>query len=274
MSVPKELENSFDLEVAYLTVVCDDKPYTDQLEITTEDVMEALSHDKKVTTSQPTPEVFTNAYQSLIDKGCDQIVCLTISEKLSGTMQSAVIAKDLMSETDVEIEVINTKSAAMVGDILLSEYAYLLKEQTVFKDVVSTLRKKVDRIKTFLSVDDLKNLIRSGRLSKAQAIIGNLLRVKPLIKLKEDGSLDLASKVRSSKKVIQYFLDQISESVNVKDKILVSIGGIRAKDRMDELRNLILQKFENAKVVFSNDIPAVVATHIGIGGLGISWVKL
>jgi DegV family protein with EDD domain len=266
-----EVKEGLTMEVARMNIIIDGVSYVDGTDISLEEVVEAVVAGKKVTTSQPSPEAYKVAYENLIAQGVTDIIVMTVSRVLSGSFQSAEIAKEFVE--GVNIELVNSKTSAMGGELLIVEAKEMILNNEDILKIKTELEELVERSNVLLTVDDLSTLYKGGRMNKTQSIIGTLMKIKPVITVNFEGYLDMIAKVRTSKKVVTYMIDKITESIKNVDKLHVRIGHIMSKDIAIEIKRRIHEKFQNAKVVISNEITPVVAVHLGKGGFGVSWIS-
>lgn len=259
--LPEEYRNENDIYIVDLNVIVDSESFVDNKEISNEEMFQMIDQGKKVGTSQPSPESFLNAMNIMSEK-YEEIICFTMSSKLSGTFNSANIAKD-MYEGSANIEVIDTKTSAM-GIKACVDKVLSLKESSVGV-VASKMNKFVSTSKTYLTIDDLQTLVNHGRMKASQAMVGNLLRIKPLLMLDEDGSIEVHKKIRTHKKLISYLSDLVVDSGTSK----VYITYVGTKEYAVDLFNDIKKKASNVEIDLCNEIGPVLAVSLGRGGIGI-----
>ncbi|XMB85524.1 DegV family protein [Mycoplasmatota bacterium WC44] len=271
-NLQESVAENLDFKVVNLNIIIDGVVFTDGVDVTSQDVYEALDNGKKVTTTQPSPDGFLEAYNEYIKEGVTDIICFTVSSGISGTFQSANIAKDLV-EKDANIKVVDSKSGAMGCELLISELKEMMLSGDDFSLMHNDIQEIVKNMTTVLTIDDLEVLLKSGRLSKAQTLLGSIMKVKPVMALDEDGKVYIAGKVRTSKKVLDFIVNKVNETINVKDFVHIRIGHINAIERAKNLKHKLEERFENAKVYISKEITPVMSVHLGKGGLGLAWVK-
>jgi len=184
------------LKMVSLRVAFGDTVYRDNVDITHEEFYEKLTQSVALpTTSQPTPEDFLSHFEEARDKG-DQLVCLLLSGRLSGTVQSALIAKDLCGYDDIYVV---DSLQAVIGLRALVDLACILRDEgRSAAEIAAELESARQRMRMFAVVDTLEYLHKGGRLPAAAAVAGTLLKVKPLITL-QDGSLSVIGKAMGSK---------------------------------------------------------------------------
>ncbi len=268
---PDQIEK-YQIESVPLQIIVDGTTYYDRVDTDTKKVLDAISAKKKVTTSQPSPESFAQAYRNMKEKGFTHLFVVTISAALSGTYQSATIAADMVDGIDVAV--IDSKSSSMINDLIYYFIDKGVDAKTKFASLVEQVRSEVDRMRSVLTVNNLETLYKTGRLTRTQAFIGNVLQVKPMIATNAEGKMELADRIRSTKKAMRYLVDKISETVTDGMKPLVSIGHIFAPDKLALIRETIRDTFPKAVLIDAREISPVIAVHLGNGGYGICWTTI
>lgn len=251
------------ISIVPLKVLIEDKEYVDG-EINPEVVVAALQQKKQVKTSQPTPELFLKAMNEQLTEFEDVIV-MTISKNLSGTFNSANLAKTIL-END-HVHVVDTESningAAYLAEITLD----FLNEGHTIREALAYLDDEKKKGSLIFTVNDLQTLVLNGRLSKVQAIIGNILKIKPILRFKQ-GVLDVEHKVRSFPNVILYIVNEVKKLLE-QGKVIVRIAYVDTQVQAKELEHQIYQLGENVSVSITGVISPVISAHVGLGGLGI-----
>ncbi len=267
-NLPDDFLKDLNIQVVRPNIIIDGRVYTDGLDITNEEVVDAHMNGSRVTSSQPNPDAFLTAFEALRDQGYEDIVVMTVSSGVSGTHQSAVIAADMIE--DLNVEVIDSKSSAMGGEIIIAEVKDDVLNGATLKEVATKMRTLVKRLEARITVDNLTALFKGGRMSRTQSVIGNLLKIKPIISV-IDGKLELAGKVRTTKKVLEHIINEIKEH-SPKEPLHIRIAPLGAIESAIELKELIQERFENAKVYVCKEITSVLSVHFGRGGLGVAWL--
>lgn len=206
-----ELENALAMkhtvEVVPLNIHIGKDEYLDGVTITKDEFYEKMASSEVLPkTSQPSPQQFYDAFKKYIEKG-KRIICLSISSELSGTFQSATIAKDMLKDEEQKsVTLIDTTSVSAVVLLLLKKADELLNDGTSVEDVVSWIEDNKHKTKVYALLDTLENLKKGGRISAAQALIGGLLTIKPLVTI-ANGKVETLGKSRGRKRGLQ----QLSE---------------------------------------------------------------
>lgn len=267
----EDLERYPNVYYGYLNVIVNDKAYAEQKEINNEKLFGMIDEGATYSTSQPSPEEFVQLYTKLLQE-YDHILGLFCTQNVSGTVNSARIASTMVEGAEDRITVIDTNTASIGVENVLVRVCQLLEAGMKLEDVV----KVVDFYKThgpmYLYVDDLNTLVRTGRLSKTAANIGNLFNIKPIIGL-SNGKLDVFDKVRTRKRVFKWIAEKLREDVANKGKQIVRITHVNAIDGANELKSLMEETCgEQVEVYVGNEIGPVMAIHFGRGGVGACWM--
>jgi DegV family protein with EDD domain len=266
----EEFIKEYDIYVIPLNIIIEGNTYRDNIDISLYEVMDASIAGKKVTTSQPSPALFSEAYQTMLDKGYDEVICMTISSTLSGTYQSAVIgAEDFVEKGNVFVHdsLTTTAEAELLVNIAIEQVA-LGKTAKEVLEYVSEVKKNAGIL---MSLKDLDSLFRGGRLSKIKTIIGNLLHIKPIVEYWQ-GKNSLIEKKRTDAKVYEYFVDYLTKKIeHAKGRLKVFVTHINAVERAEVLKKYILERFPEALVKIVNEVTPVLAIHVSYGGVAIGW---
>ena len=267
------LEKDFVLEnnisVIPLNVIIDGKSYRDGVDIRFIEVLYAVEKGSKVSTSQPSPNVFLEFFENLKNEGATDIVCLTISSTLSGTYQAANIAKQDIE--GVNIHIIDTLSTAIGAETITEIFVRYLNEGDSLDTAIEKITEVTHNSGILMSMDNLNSLQKSGRITRIKATIGNLLRVKPIIEF-FNGDVNINSKMRTEKQVAEGIVDKMKDFFEgVDTKIHISVAYVHFKDRITQVLKRIQEEFPNVKVKVRDGITPVIAINLGYGGFGVSF---
>lgn len=194
-----ELIEKYSIHVLPLTVHIGNQSFKDGESITLEEMYQGVENGGPFpTTSQVNPQEFHDVYKKYLDEGY-KIISVHISSHLSGTLQSAEIAKDMLETKDITI--VDTEGVSGVIFLSLVEAGELILAGKSFEEVVEGIRKTAKEVKLLATFDTLEFLAKGGRIPKSVGAIGGFLGIKPLISLKE-GKLEMMDKVRGNKKAL------------------------------------------------------------------------
>ena len=215
-------------------------------------------------TSQPAIGKFIEAYEKWTNEGY-QVIVLTLSSALSGTYNTAVTAS---SEFE-NVHVVDTKTTTRGMVFLLKECLRQLEENVDVSTIAERLREKAKNILTYVTIDKLDNLVKGGRLSKSQALIGGLLNIKVLTQLKETELVAL-DKVRGKKKLVHTLIKHIEEEKQNKTIKSISLPNSLADEYITLIKSELKEVFgyEVSEDEIFTTTP-IISTHTGENAVGI-----
>src|SRR5690625_2712664 len=256
-------------KVVTLNVYIDNKEYIDGT-FDNNLIVDALKNDLEVKTSQPSPNLFLMAFEEALEE-YDHVICLTISKTLSGTINSAILAKGML-EDEERVTVIDTKTVNLGSSYILEEAYKKANDNYSLKDVLNYIDELILKGSIIFSVDDLDTLVKGGRLSKINAFIGNIFKIKPILRFKE-GVLNVEARVRGLMGVFRHILKQVEEMFS-SEKITVRVTYVDNLDYANNMKERIENlNHKNLSVQITEQLTAAVAAHIGLGGMGIYLIN-
>ncbi|PLV55665.1 DegV family protein [Thermotoga sp. SG1] len=216
-------------------------------------------------TSQPSVEDFKKKYLKYREEGYDAVLVLTISSKLSGTYNSAVLAA---REVDIPVHVVDTRLASGAIPLPARVAREMLEKGTSVEEVLKKLdeRLKNGDFKAIFYVSDFNYLVKGGRVSKFQGFVGNLLKIRVCLHI-ENGELIPYRKVRGDRKAVEALIEKLSEDTPEGSKLRVI--GVHADNKAGvmELLNTLRKKYEVVDEIIS-PMGKVITTHVGPGTVG------
>lgn len=254
-----------------MKVIFGEEEYSDSVDLTHREFYEKLiENDEIPTTSQINPGVFMSAYQNVVDNG-DTAVVITLSGKLSGTYQSAMIALDGFED---KIFVVDSESVC-VGERILIQLGLKLRDQRLSAaEIAAELDLQKKHVHVLALLDTLEYLKKGGRISAAVAFAGNLLSIKPVIAI-ENGEVSLVGKARGSKK-----------GNNLLRELITNCGGINFDKPFalaySGLSDRLLQKYiEDSSEIWSSHaetlpistVGCTIGTHAGPGAVAVAFFE-
>ena len=258
-------------EIVPLTVNFGEEEFIDGVTITREEFYAKLIESDVIpTTSQATPEAFERVFKKLVENG-DEVLCITVASKLSGTYQSACIAAE---EFPGKVRVIDSKSVA-IGSAILAEFALSLLEKGLSaEEIEKELIKKREDIIIVALIDTLEYLKKGGRLSKTAAFAGSLLNIKPVVSV-EDGEINVLGKARGSKQGSNFLIKEIEKAGGVDFSMPLLLGYTGHDPYMlekykEDSRFIWEGKVENLR---ETCIGSVIGTHVGPGAIAVAFFR-
>ncbi len=260
-SLPDGVGERSDVRVVPLTFgFGPDETYTDKVDLSNAEFYEKLKTSSRFpTTSQPPIGAFVEAYESL--DAYDEVLVLTLSSKLSGTYESALSAAGMV---DRPVEVIDTKTAEMGSGLILLEALRISDEGGSFEDLKGAAEEAVRRCGIFFAVGTLEYLEKSGRIGRAQRLLGTALDIRPVLRL-EDGEVVPHKRARGRKRQMAAIADEVKPLVESGRQI--AYGQVNAPDALTELRGLL-----GTEGRFVSEIGGVVGSHVGPGAYGVAYL--
>ena len=266
--LPESWTQEHDVQVLGLTIQLDGQTYetVGPDKLTSEQLLAKMESGSKPTTSQINVGQFEDVFRQYAQEGT-AVLYVAFASALSGTYQSAVMAREMVLEDYPEaiITILDTKAASMGEGLLVMKAVEARAAGQSLEQTADLLQSLVPRVKTYFLVDDLNHLMRGGRISKAAALMGSLVNIKPIIAVTADGSLDSVAKVRGKKKaqaeVVRMTLEAISEP-------LVVIAYAGEKEVAENVKEQLLASGQVTEVLIL-PLGPVISTHTGPGTLGL-----
>jgi DegV family protein with EDD domain len=267
--LPADQVKKYDVSVVPLQVIFGTESFRDGIDLTQADFFQRLKASKSLpTTSQPAVADFESAYQTLLnDPNVDSIISVHISSRLpSGTYSSAAQAAErLGAGSSKKITVIDSWSAYMGEGLMVINGARAAESGASHEDIVKLIEEMRPKVKVLLLVDTLEYLQRGGRIGGAQALLGGLLNVKPILHVSE-GRVEPLERVRTRKKAMERLVELGAEIVAGRP-VQISVGHAAAAKEAEVLTDMTKQKM-NVVEEFTSDLGPVISTHTGPGVLG------
>lgn len=275
LDLPLDLLNRFGIEVVPMAFTLDGEEilhYPDERNMTNEEFYQALKDGKMSSTSQINPMTYVDFMKPILEDGKD-ILYICFTSGLSGTYQSALVAKEMLLEDYPErkIEVVDSLCAS-AGQGYFVYLAALEKEKGLSLEELKTWALTYrSRIAHWFTVDDLFHLQRGGRLSFAEAMLGSALKIKPIISVDEKGALYTENKVRGNKKAMDYMIQKMKDTMDeTQTTIFVAHGD--AEERANDFKDRILEQTP-AKEIIITKIGPIIGSHTGPGMLAVLFLE-
>jgi len=268
--IPKDMVKEHQITSVPLSVIFGEKTFLDDgIQITIEEFYKKLRSEEKLpTTTQPTPGDFVDVYKDLL-KDHDRVVSIHISKKMSGTINSAEMAKQQMP--DAPIEIIDSEFTHMPLGFLVLEAAKVANAGGSNSEIKSTIDGLRNRMNELFVPSTLEFLKKGGRIGKAKGLIASLLEIKPILTL-HDGEVSQFKTARRWNQAKTEIINSMETLINDPLKLTVSVGDSDTEEDGAEMYDRIKEKF-NPKKIFRVNIGAVVGTHLGPGGIAVSFYE-
>jgi DegV family protein with EDD domain len=264
--LPDDLTKRYNIHKIPLTVTIDGIEYAEGRDIAPREFYEKMSKSANLPkTAQPSPAVFSKVFKELQGQE-DEILCLTISSKLSGTYQSAVLAKEM---SEVNGTVFDTLAGSLGQGLQAIRAAELAEQGFSIKQIINGLEKYRQNMTILILLDTLENIVKGGRLSRFQGSIAKVLNVKVLLQGVE-GAVVLMEKVRGKKRFLERALQVIGEKGKDFSGKRFGITHLNNLTDAEFLKSEIIKRY-NPKEVIVNFMGSTMGTYAGSGGIIISF---
>lgn len=264
--VSKEELQKLGVTVVPLTVTIDGESFLDGVDITSGEFVEKLVSSQDVPkSSQPSTGVFVEMFEKLGADG-SEVLAILMTSGMSGTYQSAVTAAEM---TDVPVTVVDSKYISIALGFQVKEAAELALAGASVKEITTRLESVRENTSLYIMVDTLEYLVKGGRIGRGRAMVGSLLKIKPIASL-QDGLYTPVAKVRTHAQMIKKLTEQFEEET--KGKIVKGIGIAQvealtlAGKLKEELQNT--KKYDHFPIM---DTTPIISTHTGPGALALMY---
>ncbi|GAA0123378.1 MAG: DegV family protein [Clostridium argentinense] len=268
--LPDHIIDKYDIEMIPLVFTIDGKTYFDRIDINLPEFLKKMDDSSELPkTGQINPHRFYEIYDRYLKEGY-KIISIHISSKMSGTYQSALVAKDMLDTEDIEV----IDSQCVCGALgALVVKAALLKEQGVdLTSIKDELLKAVEKVRSITCFESLDNLVKGGRLSKTAGVIGSFLGIKLLLSI-EDGQMVVKDKVRGSKKALRNMLEYI-ESYKMDKKNPVILMQAAPEEENMGIYNTLKSHMEDNNIEYIEcEVGCVVGTHSGRDACAVFFIE-
>jgi len=267
--IPREIREKFDITVLPLSVVFEDGAIK-ETEITNEEFYNKLSKQQAVPkSSQPIVGEVYSVFEGIVQNG-DEILGVFISSEMSGTYSTAHIVKDMIINNypEARIELIDSRSNCMQLGYAAISGAKGAKDGRSLGDVATQVKENMKRSKFIFTPDTLEYLKKGGRIGSAQALLGSLLQLKPILTV-TDGKTDVITKVRSKKKSIEKMIEIFTEDIRKYGLGEVIIHHINCEEEAQIIAGRVKEIIGKAVDICS--IGPVIGVHVGPGSLGLAY---
>lgn len=265
--IPADLRDRHNIHMVPLSVTFEDITYEEEIDITTEEFYRKIREAKELpTTSQPSIGYVTEKLEEL-SKEYDAVISVHLSSGISGTYQTVISAGSMVDGIDVYAY--DSEMSCMVQGFYALEAAEMAAQGKSPQEVIARLDEMKESMRAYFMVDDLTNLQRGGRLSGAQALVGSLLQVKPILHF-SDRLIVPFEKIRTRKKAISRIMGMLEADAEKGKELNVVFIHANNEASAEELRDSFQKKYPAMQTSISYFGP-VIGTHLGEGAIGVGW---
>ena len=264
----QEMKEKYDIRLVPLTISIGDRHYKDDETLNIDQMLDDIKNSPDVPRSAcPSPQDFIDAF---MDQG--SVFVITLTAALSGTYNSAVIAKGLFLQDYHEkfIHVFDSKGSSVRETLIAMKIDELIKKGMDEYEIVDQVNDYIEKMKFIFQLGSLDTMIKNGRISKLKGIIANALNIRPILFANEIGEAELLENVRTEKKSIQRLVEIVGEQcTDFSDRIL-GISHCDALEKAEKIKAEIENKY-NFKEVFIVQMKGLSSLYTNRGGITIGF---
>lgn len=270
--LPKNLINKYEINVIPVNLIMENNSYRDGIDITPDEVYKRLPQLKTLpTTSTPSPGQFIEVFNRLKNK-TNEILCITVSSKLSAIFNSAIQAKDIFQQTnkDTAISVFDCMTAAGAEGFVALEAARCAQAGEPLSKVTETAERMKLKVHMIAMLDTLHYLAKGGRVPQAASWMCSFFQIKPLLQIiPTQGEVSLMGKPRTRKRGIEKLLTILKEHTG-NNRLHINIQHTVCREEAEQVKDRIKSEF-NCAEIFITDFTPVMGAHTGTGVLCFSF---
>lgn len=266
--LPQKFVEEQPLEVVPLKVLFANREYIDRVDIFPQEFYERLQKTRDLPkSSQPSVEAFSNVYTRLL-KEYAQVLSIHLSKKLSGVYNAARLGREELGEEKERVCIFDSQTVSLGIGVMIQEALQKIASGYEAQEVISHLERVRQKTHTFFTVDTLRYLYKGGRIGRGANFMGSLLKIKPLLEIKE-GEVFPAGRARSQKQLLRLMIKKFQEaSGGAKAKQLMVAHGA-AKETGEKVKKVLEDTFQIKASLFGEIGPAL-GVHGGPGATGAS----
>ena len=252
-----------------LNILVGEDEFKDQVEISSEEFYKRMGEAAELPkTAQPAPFDFVQAYERLAHEGCEGIISLHIAGVLSGTVESARTAA---GQVDVDVRVIDSACCTAQAALQVKQLCALRDAGATLDEAQAAIEALAPKTQFLVACDTLENLLKGGRLSADQVKNASLLNIKPIFTFNETGVLVAFGKAKGMRGVIKQYVQNAQKRTEEQGKQRIRFCHVANEQGVEDLRSALNEAGVEYVDEGSSPCGATVATHLGLGALGIAF---
>lgn len=264
--VPAEIVSQYGMYMLPLQIIYKDRTYTDKVDITAEEIYQRLPQEIP-STSLPDGETINKIFDRIKADGYEQVLAVTISSGLSGTYNVVRLMGE--QRNDLDIFVLDTKNIGIGAGLQAIRAAELLNEGVTWQELKEQLLQEVVRNKVFFNVATLEYLQKGGRIGLVASILGNALKLNPIISCNDEGIYYTVAKSRGRKKSLDKTVELVKQYIGNHKQFRLAVAQGDALAEAKEMKTRLEQEFPQVKEIFFGQISPALVVHTGPGLLGV-----
>ncbi|HET6811717.1 MAG TPA: DegV family protein [Acidimicrobiales bacterium] len=263
--LPQDLVDELGIEIVPLTIRFGSEEFVDRRDLTPAQFWARCKASPVLPeTAAPAPGAFQAAFTRAADEGCDGVVCVNLSGALSATHQAAVAAADAVADR-IPVRTVDSRSVTLGLGLMALSAARAAAAGKSAEDVAGIAEDLIPRTRVFGALDTLEYLKKGGRIGGAQALLGTMLSIKPIVEV-VNGAVEGESKQRTRGRALAYLVDKVRKAGEIEDLGVLTGAAPDLEPFLDQLG----QVYPRDKIVVG-DIGAVIGSHTGPGTIGVTF---
>lgn len=263
--LPDDLIRENDIEVVPLTITFpgDPRVYRDRVDISAREFWKRMFALKDLPkTSTPDPQAFVECFEKWLARG-EEIIYVGLSSGLSSTVQTALLAREMVGSA--RIKIVDTLTASLGTGIQALKAVEYVKEGLSLEEVEKKVIEYRDSMETIFTLDTLENVVKGGRLSRAAGLIGTVIDLKPVFRGVE-GKVEVFEKLRGRKKALNRLVELAGQLGKTARQRVVGLSHVDCLSEVERLAERIRELYQPEKIIIS-DMSATIGTYAGKGGI-------
>lgn len=265
------INHPYQIGVIRSTIIMGGKEYVDYEELTADKFYQLLEKDPSLfpRTAMASTGTMLEAYEKLRDEGCDEVLFITISSKMSGIYENAIIAKNMVE--GVKVTVFDSKTVGYLQCKMAFLASEMAKEGKSMEEILPELEYIRDHNHIYFAVKDLRFLVKNGRLSDAMGFIADALKIKPLLEIDKEGAVVSAEKIRTFQRSLDRVLEKFFEETKGK-KFEPFIIHANNPEAVEYLRQKVAEVYPELTDIKDYLLTPAVGAHSGPGAITLGYV--
>jgi DegV family protein with EDD domain len=264
--VPVEIMEQYSMYMLPLQIIYKDQTYTDKVDITAEEIYQRLPQEIP-STSLPDGEAINRIFDQIKEDGYEKVLAVTISSGLSGTFNVVRLLGE--QRVDLDVFVLDTKNIGIAAGLQAIRAAELLSAGNSWEKLKEQLSKEVSRNKVFFNVATLEYLQKGGRIGLVASILGNALKLNPIISCNDEGIYYTVAKSRGRKKSLDKTVELVKQFIGNHKHFRLAVAQGDALEEAKEMKTRLEREFPHIKEILFGQISPALVVHTGPGLLGI-----
>lgn len=270
--LPQDLLKLYNISVTPLSVIWGEQVYLDGVDILPGEFYNRLSNSKIMpTTSQVTPGTMHSTFRSLLDQGYD-VLGIFLSSKISGTVQSAIQAREIFTDGAMEkIAIVDSLSTTMSMGWPVITAARAAQAGEHLAECQKVAQHACENSGLLFVVETLEFLRRGGRIGGGQALLGTVLNIKPILELR-DGKIEAAGRVRTKQKAIQHVIELAAERMTGRTPVRIAVNHANSEADASSMLEMAQSQLHPIETM-CGPLSPVIGTHAGPGTIALSYMS-